>query len=241
MKDNSSPQHRFTSPHEVTGLDWVADPVIRKPGVQLNPTWWGLTLGSLLRVVGIAVVVVLCAVGAWWLIPQPTAVQVPDNQLRIDDHSSSPSNPQGSPAEGAEQEVHVHVTGEVEEPGLVALAEQSRVADAIEAAGGATQKANLAGVNLAAFIIDGEQIHVPDMDEAVNLSNTEDGEGQGLISINSASVDQLQQLPGIGPVMAERIVEYRDQQGGFSAIEDLQAVPGVGPTIMAEIEDKVRL
>ncbi|HLS00572.1 MAG TPA: ComEA family DNA-binding protein, partial [Beutenbergiaceae bacterium] len=141
-----------------------------------------------------------------------------------------------------EESVYVHVTGEVEDPGLVSLVEGDRVADAIDKAGGPTREAHVGGVNLAALVVDGEQIHVPHHDDPDPAPQSEPGGNQdSLIQINNATEQEFQELPGIGPVTAQRIVQYRTEHGGFSSVEDLQSVPGIGPATMAQIRDMVRL
>ena len=123
----------------------------------------------------------------------------------------------------------VDVSGAVEAPGLVTLAAGDRVADAIDAAGGASADAVLDGLNLARHITDGEQILVPHEGDS-------DGPGGGLINLNQADAGALEQLPGVGPVLAARIVEDRDANGPFASLEDLGRVSGVGDAIVAALE-----
>ena len=132
----------------------------------------------------------------------------------------------------------VHVSGSVVQPGLVTVGEGARVADAIAAAGGATPDADLGGINLAEAIADGARLHVPRIgDSAVDSPRGTDAEG--LISINRATVAELQELPGVGPVLAQRIVDRRESSGGFNVIEDLLDVPGIGERILAGMRDLI--
>ena len=124
--------------------------------------------------------------------------------------------------------VVVDVSGAVQAPGLVTLAVGSRVSDAIDAADGATADAVLDSLNLARRVADGEQIVVPragDVEPA----------GGGLINLNQADATQLEQLPGVGPVLAARIVADRDANGPFSTVDDLGRVPGVGDAIVGAL------
>ena len=120
----------------------------------------------------------------------------------------------------------VHVSGAVANPGLVSLLVPARIADAVEAAGGATAAADLGALNLAGPAGDGDQIIVPTYGEQTK-------EESGLVDINRATTAELTSLAGIGPVLADRIVAYRDENGRFEAIEDLLDVPGIGEAKLA--------
>jgi competence protein ComEA len=129
----------------------------------------------------------------------------------------------------------VHVTGAVCEPGVYTLSEGSRLADAVHAAGGLTDDSDPERINLAAFIADGQQILVPRRKTDNGGTTEEPLPGDGKIRINSATASELETLPGIGPVLAERIIHYRNQYGPFRDINDLRKVPGVGDKKLAEI------
>lgn len=146
----------------------------------------------------------------------------------------------------------VHVVGEVRRPGLYRLREGARIADAVHRAGGALRDADLAAVNLAAPLVDGVQVVVPARAAAVSGSpSASSGVGSGgpggggagatapLVSLSSASVAELDQLPGVGPVTAQKIVDYRTQYGPFASVDDLDAVPGIGPTRIEQLRDLV--
>ena len=130
--------------------------------------------------------------------------------------------------------VTVHVSGSVAAPGLVSLPAGARVADAVVAAGGALPGADLSALNLAAPITDGQQLVVP----AYSASGAA-APADGRVRINTADVASLEVLPGVGPVLAERIVSYRDIHGPFSAIEDLLDVPGIGESKLAAMREAV--
>jgi competence protein ComEA len=124
----------------------------------------------------------------------------------------------------------VDVSGAVAAPGLVELATGARVADAIDAAGGASSDAVLDDLNLARRVTDGEQIVVPHQGDA-------EAEGSGgPINLNRASAEQLEQLPGVGPVLAQRIVADREANGPFVTLDDLARVPGVGDAIVGALD-----
>lgn len=171
-----------------------------------------------------------------------------------------------SPAAGAAggtsaptQSVHVHVAGAVKHPGLYVLATGARAQDAVKAAGGAARGADLDAVNLAAVVQDGVQLRIPLRGEAAApadggagaataaVPGEEEGAagqgaaggGQGTVRINSADSTQLQTLPGIGPAMAERLLQWRAQHGRFGSATDLDAVPGIGPAMLTKLEPLV--
>lgn len=134
--------------------------------------------------------------------------------------------------------ITVHVSGQVAAPGLVAVPADARLADAIAAAGGATRWASLDAVNLAQPVRDGERLVVPDTRNPVSVSAVSPS-GSAVIDINTASASELENLDGVGPVLAARIVSYRDSVGGFKTVEDLLDVPGIGEAKLAAIRDDV--
>ncbi len=146
---------------------------------------------------------------------------------------------------GAEQELVVHVVGAVRRPGLYRLVEGSRIADAIREAGGARPAADLGLVNLAAPVADGQQVVVPRRADrggageqgAVSVA----GPANGPVHLNTATLEELDALPGVGPVTAEKILAYRDEHGAFQSIDELDAVPGIGPARLEELRQLVVL
>lgn len=133
----------------------------------------------------------------------------------------------------------VHVVGAVRTPGLYKLRRSSRVADAVAEAGGATAKADLALVNLAAPLSDGQQVVVPERAPPLAGPAGEVAGPQGPVHLNSATVEQLDALPGVGPVTAQKILDYRQAHGAFSSVEDLDAIPGIGPARIEQLRDLV--
>lgn len=124
--------------------------------------------------------------------------------------------------------IQVYVTGAVASPGQIhSLPAGSRVQEAIDAAGGPTDEADLERVNLAGLLRDGDQVHVPSSDPAADIALATPSGGD-VVNINTATVEELQRLPGIGPVTAQNIVDYREQHGPFSSVDDLDSVPGIG-------------
>jgi competence protein ComEA len=180
------------------------------------------------RVLLVVAGIVVCVSAAlvWWSRPQVTAAPP------VGAAAASAAGPSPTPAL-----LVVSVTGKVNRPGLVRLPPGSRVADAIEAAGGVAAGVDLAGVNLARKVVDGEMIAI-----GVTPPPVAAGPGAtagGLVNLNTASPAELQTLPGIGEVLAQRIVEYRDKHGGFRAVNDLRQVEGIGDAKFQQLKDRV--
>ncbi|HSJ17788.1 MAG TPA: ComEA family DNA-binding protein [Solirubrobacterales bacterium] len=181
-----------------------------------------------------AVAVALLLLGARWI-------------KSADDHGSSPgevsfagSGGGGSSSVSAEsgRDVVVHVAGAVRDPGVYRLPAGSRVTDAVQRAGGATRSDAVEGINLAALVTDGQQIVVPRGGAAAASSSG--GDSEGPISLGSATVEELDTIEGIGPVTAQNIVEYRDEQGGLSSVEDLDEISGIGPATMESLRSALQ-
>lgn len=138
-------------------------------------------------------------------------------------------------------ELYVHVLGAVEAPGLYVLDLDARVVDALAAAGGTTEVADLAAVNLARVLDDGEQIVVPTVGAAADAPGSAAPPADGRIDLNTADQAALETLPRIGPALAERIIAWRDENGRFASVDDLLAVPGIGEKMLAGMRDGVRV
>lgn len=142
-------------------------------------------------------------------------------------------------------EVIVDICGAVNDSKVVTLPAGSRVEDAIKAAGGITDEADLSGINRAAELADGEKIYIPTADEVERGIELPSAEGNistdGSININEATAEELQTLNGIGPVTAEKIIQYRTEYGKFESKEDLMEVNGIGEKTYAQIKDKIRV
>jgi competence protein ComEA len=137
------------------------------------------------------------------------------------------------------------VAGKVRRPGLVRVPPGSRVADVLDAAGGPLPGADLSGVNLARKVGDGEQVAVgvppaPDAAQAP-VSGGEGGSASGPLDLNSAGVEQLDGLPGVGPVTAQRIVEWRTRNGRFATVDQLREVEGIGERRFGQLRGLVRV
>jgi competence protein ComEA len=145
--------------------------------------------------------------------------------------------------EAAAKLLVIDVAGAVRRPGLYRLRSGSRIDDAIAAAGGATGKAQLDTVNLAAPVADGEQIVVPGRGATAGGGAASAPAGgsspSAPVDLNSATLEQLEGLPGIGPVTAQKILDYRQQHGAFHSVDELQGVPGIGPAHMAQLKGLV--
>ena len=137
-------------------------------------------------------------------------------------------------------ELVVDVEGAVRRPGLVRLPAGSRVADAVVRAGGTTRLADRSGVNLAAPVSDGQQVLVPRRGSAGAAPAPSGGAAaSGPVSLSSATAEQLDALPGVGPVTAQKIVDYRTQHGAFHSVDELDAVPGIGAGRIAQLKGLV--
>ena len=220
------------------------DPVIRPRRLALAPRA-AMVFGALLLVLGLGLALraVLTAPDGASGGASPTATGLP--AAAVDPAATGPgaADPAGAPA----GRIVVHVVGAVVSPGVVVLADGARVADAIAAAGGAASDADTEQLNLARVLDDGEQVRVPHAGEqlaapdpgpsppgasgggAAAGSSGGSTPGGGVVNINTAGVSELEALPGIGPALAARIVEYRDGHGPFAAVDDLTDVPGIGP------------
>ena len=135
--------------------------------------------------------------------------------------------------------IYVHICGEVNNPGVYELAEGSRIFEAVEAAGGFTEEAAQASLNLAQVISDEEQIVILTQDEAAEKARLEREQAAGIVNLNTASKEQLMTLTGIGESRAEDILRYRQESGGFQAIEEIMNVPGIKESAYLKIKDSI--
>jgi competence protein ComEA len=163
-----------------------------------------------------------------------------------------PPEQQGARAAGARAEVrversrpgpYVYVTGAVRRPGVYRLPPWARLDLALRKAGGPARSADLAAVNLAAKVSDGQQVVVPRRGSAGGGSavGAAAAEAGAPVSLNTATAEQLDELDGIGPVTADKIIEWRQQHGGFSSVDDLKQISGIGPKRFEALKDKVRM
>lgn len=169
----------------------------------------------------------------------------------VDAGSPDPGGEAVPPDPGAphrEASVVIHIVGAVAGPGVYTLREGQRVADAVAVAGGATRDARVDLVNLAARLEDGQKIHIPSEKDVRAGGSQFVWEGGGVapgmpakVGLNGAGLAELDSLPGIGPALAQRILDYRRAHGPFRRIEDLQQVPGIGPAKFQEIRGRLSL
>jgi competence protein ComEA len=203
--------------------------------VRLDPGRRGV---GALAVAGVLAALVLLA---WTWLDRPRVTAAPARP--VGSASAAPTTgPAASPSVGeaaaTSSTVVVSVVGLVARPGLVTLPSGSRVADALTAAGGLLPRADPASVNLAAPLADGQQIAVG-VPGAPAGPTSAGGTPSAKVNLNTATVEQLDALPGIGPVLAQRIVDYRTQQGRFTSADQLDDVPGIGPALYARLSGSV--
>ncbi len=148
--------------------------------------------------------------------------------------------------EESKKVIVVHITGEINKPGVIELEEGARVIDAIKVAGGTTSKADLTQINLAYALRDGQKIYIPNVEDQNKeiehiTTDFENNTKAGKININMANEKELQELPGVGPSIATKIIKYREENGGFENIEDLQKIKGIGKAKYDELKNFIEV
>jgi competence protein ComEA len=219
------------------------------------------------RMLAAVVLVAVLGVVAWRVLAPPSPP--PEMELPFAEPAAEPASgeegaaPAGAPGPGgagaavtgpgdeiggevgAGGEVVVHVAGAVMTPGVQRLPGGARVIDGVDAAGGALPDADLARVNLAAPLVDGQQVYVPRRGEVPPVplpdagADGADGAGAGPVDVNQATADQLDELPGVGPATAEAIIAHRDEHGPFASVDDLLDVRGIGEAKLEQLRDLV--
>lgn len=206
---------------------------------------WRVSRTAAVAFAAVALLVAVVTVVVGWLRSPQEAVLVP-----ITPHAGQAtgagevsSGPNAPGVTSTPPEVVVHVAGQVTNPGVVTLPAGSRVLDAVTAAGGALPEADVSAINLARPLVDGEQVFVPLPGEVSPLgqapAGTNSGTAAGVLNLNTATAAELETLPGIGPVMAGRIIEWRTAHGRFTSVEELGEVSGIGPTLLGRLRDLV--
>ncbi|WP_406286841.1 helix-hairpin-helix domain-containing protein [Embleya sp. NBC_00896] len=201
----------------------------------------------------LALVAVALAVGGWWR-ARPQSVDAPPPAMAAGGASPVAVTGQvtggqvapSQPASGSPAPITVHVAGKVAHPGVVVLPPGARVADALRAAGGALPAADLATLNLARPLADGEQVPVgvpgaPAQAPPGPAAPPGATPPNAVLDLNTATPEQLEQLPGVGPVLARQIIEKRTQLGRFAGIDQLRQVRGIGDRKFADLKTKVRV
>jgi len=171
-----------------------------------------------------AVAVAVLLLGARWIRSADSSPPPAGATFKADEFEASAD---------AGRDVVVHVAGAVARPGVYRLPTGSRVADAIKRAGGLAGGARQDGINLAARLSDGQQVVVPGRGAGAAASD-------GPISLGSATAEQLEEIEGIGPVTAEKIIEFRDQHGGLSSLDQLDQISGIGPSTMEALRGELQ-
>ncbi|HVD17774.1 MAG TPA: helix-hairpin-helix domain-containing protein [Propionibacteriaceae bacterium] len=202
----------------------------------------------------ISMLLVLGLVSAGWLLlrARPVAVASPGGVVPggvVTVNTPAPTSTSLTPATGkSAPKIVVHVLGAVRDPGLIKLPENSRVQDAINAAGGLTRRADPGELNLAQLLSDGQQVMIGTAGDPAGEVRDQPGSTTGggssatvALDLNRANQAQLEELPGVGPVTAQAILTWREQHRRFSRIEELQEVDGIGPKTYAEIAPHVRV
>lgn len=201
--------------------------------------------------IGLAMLLVMVAVTAGrFAIDAATATEIPLErtvQEDVEPPSQASTDAESLEAEHEKQVIYVHVSGAVRDSGLVELEYGARVADAIEAAGGPSDDAYTDAINLARRVEDGEHVHLPSSGETeqgmvappqtIDLSSP--GIPSGKVNINTANAAELEELPGIGPSTAQKIISDRDSNGPYEAPEDLKRVSGIGDKKFDALEDLI--
>lgn len=151
----------------------------------------------------------------------------------------------------ADDKITVYVSGEVTSPGVVTLGKDSRIKDAVAACGDFTPLADKGRINLAQKLTDGMQVNVPALTQnsqptadnrAANApSASKDGSNAAMVNINTATKDELDTLPGVGPATAEKIIEYRETNGYFKSIEDIKNVRGIGEAKFSKMQSRIQI
>jgi competence protein ComEA len=198
-------------------------------------------------VIGVLLVFGLLTAGWLLLRARPVAVASPSEVVTVNAPTPTATSAPSTSSKPVSRIV-VHVLGAVRRPGLVRLQDGSRVHDAIDAAGGLTDRADPGELNLAQLLGDGQQVVIGTRTDPAGEVREQPGSDRGsgagatgALDLNRASQPQLEELPGVGPVTAQAILAWRQQHGRFSRLEELQEVDGIGPKTYAEIAPHVRV
>lgn len=249
-----------TDPISICGTDTPGEPVRIPQGTSppTEPPWWRRQAGRLLErwlpdrvaerrrwrlavaaVVGAVIVGVAVALG----LATSSRGGEPETPPALPAAPGGSSAATASPPSEAGRSMVISVVGRVAKPGLVTLPDGARVADALKAVGGPVRGVDLGALNLARRLTDGEQIYVgiptPPNAEPPGTASGTGQSGADVVDLNSASLAALDTLPGVGPVTAQRIVDWRTQHGRFASVDQLQDVDGIGPTRFARLKDLV--
>ena len=210
---------------------------------------------------GILVIIIIISICYYIYSENTNFLSIQEQNLEIDEQELENSNTEDKNTTGETKEesvIVVHVSGAVNQPGIVELSENSRIADAIEKAGGLKEEACIDEINLAYVLEDGIKIHIPTMEEQKENNNVENNnlyitdesktieknnnpQKTGKININTATQEELETLPGIGPTTSLKIINYRNENGKFKSIEDIKEVSGIGESKFNTIKDMISI
>lgn len=219
------------------------------------------------QIIGVAVLLAIVLAGTVFYLSKSGAAQMTSGPVKLIQPGGASAETVTSSDPEKPRTVSVHVSGKVAKPGVYELEPGGRVQDAIEAAGGASGNADLETINLAEKLQDGQQIYIApkgqvpppvvsvvrggEPSSGIRASGSSKGgssgtqkykkAGDGTVSINSASAEELQHLVGVGPAMAQRIIDYRKEHGGFKSVDELEEVKGIGPKTLAKMKPFVKL
>lgn len=251
---------RGLTPDPIAG--WVPEPPFAVADELVQHTRRAARIAPTVRALGgLALLVVLAvasAMVAWWLSrpheqPLPPRVRTIGAPLQAGAAATGQADASAPLPQAGSGRLFVHVVGAVRHPGVVELPPGSRVTDAVAAAGGVTRAAAPASVNLARPVLDGEQVVVLRRGDPAGAPSEGSDGGQrggsavaapgptGPVDLNAASLDQLDGLPGIGPVLAQRILDWRTAHGRFSSVDELGEVSGIGEATLADLRPAVRV
>ena len=226
----------------------VYDSALTEDDEPAEPSTARLLPGGAAVAALIAVVVLIAAVGVWrhaatrehsHTLAQSSSERAESGSAPVE---AGPSPHVPASAGDRTDAVVVYVSGAVASPGVLTLPASSRVIDAITAAGGATPEADLESINLARLLVDGEQIRVGVVGESPPPASSATGSTAGTgtcVRLATATEDELQTLPGIGPALAQRIISYRSTHPRLSTVEELDDIPGIGPNLIEKIRPGV--
>ncbi|MEO7196276.1 MAG: ComEA family DNA-binding protein [Pseudonocardiaceae bacterium] len=230
--------HNSHKPHTTSRVGRLVQHWV--PGPLRQARWDPGRPGALLLSLVAALAAVVAAVGVWWERPVPE----PAPALPLVTAAAARA-PAIEPPPGAVHEVVVSVAGRVARPGLVRLPDGTRVADALDAVGGALPGTDLMGLNIARRLSDGEQLLVgvapPPGQPADSAAAGTSGGTSGTVDLNTATLEQLCKIPGVGKVTAQRILDWRAAHGHFTSVDQLHEVSGIGQARLARFKDKVRV
>lgn len=188
------------------------------------------------------IIIIMCVVIGYYIISKTETKDYEEFEISEENETTQETENQVE-----DNIIIVHVSGEVNNPGIIELKEGSRIADAIEKAGGSTEYADLSKINLAYEIKDGQKINIPSKQEIIEVYIQEEaGENvlenevkNSKVNINTALQTELETLTGIGPSTALKIIDYREENGEFKSIEDIKNVPGIGESKFENIKEEI--